>query len=112
MCNCVLLLLQELLVHTNKSSCADGLQLCRTGATCSTKVLISLLWHGRRDDALTVHAQIGCLQVKYADPQALRAGTRGTPPLAPSGDASVRSDSNDSILQRRSALRDPGARQC
>ncbi|KAK9841804.1 hypothetical protein WJX81_004164 [Elliptochloris bilobata] len=48
------------------------------------------------------------LKVKYADPQALRAGVRGAPPLAPSGDASVRSDSNDSILQRRSALRDPG----
>ena len=50
------------------------------------------------------------MQVKYADPQALRAGARGAPPLAPSGDASVRSDSNDSILQRRSALRDPGVR--
>ncbi len=48
-------------------------------------------------------------QVKYADPQALRSGVRGAPPLAPSGSASVRSDSNDSILQRRSTMRDPGA---
>lgn len=66
-------------------------------------------WVDRTRSGHTRSAPCDGTQVKYADPQALRGGPRGAPPLAEAGSASVRSDSNDSVLQCRAALRDAGA---